>query len=112
MKSKKADAYTMEITPQFLADLRALVSIAVWIRSEQMAQRDVVRLLTTSDPSKWRDIPMPATRIDTRALVLGHCVADHESAIKWWTRLDSALKVLDAANLEPSWRHQQQPKEG
>lgn len=97
---------TLSLEKQQIADLRALVSIAVWIRSEQLTQKDVVRLLATNDPVKWTQIPTPMTRIDTRALVLSYCVADQENAIRWWNRLDGILKLLDATDMQPSWRQE------
>lgn len=98
------DAYTTEITPQFLADLRHLVSIAVWIRSEQMAQRDVQRLIRTVDPATWDSIPTPLTFIDTRQLVLGDCADDQANGILMWNKLDAMLDIFGAKALKSSWR--------
>jgi hypothetical protein len=108
-ETKNVRDNTIKFTREQIADLRALVSIAVWIRSEQLAQRDVVRLLNTVDPARWVSLPTPATQIDTRALMVAYCVADQENAIKWWTRLDAMLKVLGATDLDPTWRRHDDP---
>lgn len=87
-----------------IAELRALVSIALWIRSEQMIQRDVQRLVKTVDPATWDKVSVPMTFIDTRDLMLSNAIAEQAAARDWWNKLDTILESFDERALQPKWR--------
>lgn len=87
-----------------IADLRQLVSIAVWIRSEQLAQRDVQRLIKTVDSAEWKEVSMPLTFIDSRSLALSHCINEHEAGVVWWNRLNAILESFGEKELKAKWR--------
>lgn len=70
-------------TPQELADLRALISIAVWIRSEQIAE------------------PGSMLMIDTTGLETKLCRAQMNAGQDWHKRLTALLGTDE--KLMPSW---------
>lgn len=93
---------TVTLTAQEIADLRHLVSVAVWIRSEQLAQRNVQRRLQSVDPDPA--LPMPETHIDTRSLVIPMCKADLTNGQYYHGKLTGILERLGESSLQARWR--------
>lgn len=88
------------LTVQELADLRHLVSIAVWIRSHQLANKGAVRLLRSGAMGE----EMPACEIDARDLSVGACQADMVHGQRYWERITKLLEAQDALPAQALWR--------
>ena len=93
-----SDDSKVSFTIQQLADIKRLIGIAVWIRSEQMAQRDVVVKIRSKDFKA----DMPSTHHDTRMLMVENCMLDLENGKKYWQFLHDELHAW-GVQPEPSW---------
>jgi hypothetical protein len=80
------------LTQQDITDLRALISIAAWIRSEQLAQ--VGKIITTN-------VGPDRVDIDTRDLDQVRCNAELAACQQWWKKL-TELGELPRDSI-PSW---------
>lgn len=85
---------------QELADLRHLISIAVWIRSAQLAQPGAVRLIRSGQV----EVSMPPVELDTRDLSLSACHADMVHGQRYWERITKLLEGADALPAQAFWR--------
>lgn len=83
---------------QDVADLRHLLGIAIWIRSEQLATPNVVRMIAANDTTHMP----PPVEINTHALSVDNCQGDLHHSLEWWKRLTVILDKHHFAGLH-SW---------
>lgn len=90
---------TLTLTAQDLADLRHLVSVAVWIRSEQLGAENVVMQIQ----GQGVDSRMPPVEFINDGFVIHWAMGELNGGQRWWKRLTASLELLDSAQLQPSW---------
>lgn len=90
----------LEITPQELADWRHLVSIAVWIRSEQIHGEDAAYL--TIQPQQLNST-VPPVGLSNELLSMGRAMKDFDVGQTVWRQMTELLKPFKADKLLPSW---------
>lgn len=81
-------------TAQEMIDLRALITIAAWIRSEQLAQAGKI-IQMGEGPDKLE--------IDTRDLRKKKCAYELKACQEWWHKLTDLGELTP--DMEPSWQH-------
>lgn len=89
----------LTFTSQELADLRHLVSIAVWVRSEQMGAENVVMIIK----DQGVDSRVPPIEYINEGFVIRSAMGDMHGGMVWWKRLTALLELADGAGLRPSW---------
>jgi hypothetical protein len=94
------DTVSLTMTLQDLADLRHLVSIAVWIRSEQI-ENEEVNLLTVRPEDL--DSLLPPVVIQNDMLNIRRAKGDMNAARIAWGRMNTLLNLRHAEALTPSW---------
>lgn len=81
---------TLITSAQDIADLRHLLSIAVWIRTDQLGHPNSVRMVAAGS---W-DASAPPIKINTHGVSLRNCQGDLDHALEWWKRLTAILDKL------------------
>jgi hypothetical protein len=94
------DTVSLTMTLQDLADLRHLVSIAVWIRSEQIENEEVHLLMVK--PEDLSSLLPPVT-VQNDMLNVRRATGDMNAARIAWGRMNTLLKQRHAEALTPSW---------
>lgn len=90
---------SLTLTAQEVADLRHLVSIAVWIRSEQLGAENVVMQIK----AEGIDSVLPPVQLINEGFVVHLAMGDVNGGMHWWKRLTASLELLNSAQLRPSW---------
>ena len=90
---------SLTLTAQELADLRHLVSIAVWIRSEQMGAESTLQNIHAHGIAT----DMWPIQINNDLMQVKAVMADMHHGQLWWKRLTACLELLDSPTLSPSW---------
>lgn len=88
------------LSHQELADIRHLISIAVWIRGEQVDNSDVA--LMKLEPTGI-DSTLPPLVVNNDLLNVRRSTQDRDIGIAWWRRLTSILVRSGNEKLGPSW---------
>lgn len=86
-------------TIQDIVDLQHLLSIAIWIRSDQLNHPETLRRVEADD---LKSLPAPV-EIDTHCLHIANCGGDLEHALEWWKRFAQILDKHAANDRRFSW---------
>lgn len=91
----------LTLTLQEIADLRYLVSVAVWVRSEQISNEKFS--VFTLHPNAVDSTLLPPTTIENDMLNVGRAMKDFEKGRETWSSLSLLLKGTEEEKSGPSW---------
>lgn len=92
----------LSLTVQEVADLRHLISIAVWIRAEQMGSESTIQNIHAHGIAT----NMLPIQINNDLMQVKAVMADMANGQKWWKRLSALLELANAPQTGPSWHRQ------
>lgn len=100
---------SVAFTPQQLADLRHLINVAIWIRTEQVMNESVA--LMTVAPVLL-DATLPPVTIINENLNVARAMKDLDFARAYWVRFNQMLKDIGKQSMHPSWYSPEDFKNG